>query len=63
MELEKMIEKVNIENLIVVAALSGALYMSINNGMSELSTAIVSGLLGYIGGSAVGSIHKGGRAE
>ena len=54
-------EKVNMEDMIVVAALSAALFVSILCSMLELSITISSGLLGYIGGSrdAAGRHMKG----
>ncbi|MGE1061785.1 hypothetical protein NXG27_03975 [Megasphaera paucivorans] len=46
-----MIEKINIADCMVIAALAIALIMAIFYGLNELAMSIASGLLGYIGGS------------
>ena len=50
--------KIDVQDLIVIIALSGALFMSIAYGMKELSMSIASGLLGYIGGTAASTMKK-----
>ena len=47
--------KIDISYLIVVIGLVVSLIISIFYGLNELSMSIASGLLGYIGGSAVSS--------
>ena len=47
--------KIDISYLIVVIGLVVSLILSIFYGLNELSMSIASGLLGYIGGSAVSS--------
>lgn len=46
-----MLEKINIADCMVIAALASALIMAIFYGLNELAMSIASGLLGYIGGS------------
>jgi hypothetical protein len=46
-----LIEKINIADCMVIAALAIALIMAIFYGLNELAMSIASGLLGYIGGS------------
>ena len=47
-------EKIDIENILVIIALSASLIMD------NLAMSIVTGLLGYIGGTIKGSTPKGG---
>lgn len=61
--MDKMIDKfsfnkIDIQDLIVIIALAGALFMSISYDMKELAMSIASGLLGYIGGTAASSTKK-----
>ena len=56
-------DKVNIADMIVIIALSIALFVAINSNLNELSMSIASGLLGYIGGSAKGIMHLERRSE
>lgn len=48
-------EKLDIVNLIIVLGLISALIMAIYYNLSELSTTISAGLLGYLGGFVKGS--------
>lgn len=45
------IEKLNVNQIIVILALSISLLIAVCNGMNELSMSIASGFLGYIGGT------------
>lgn len=51
--------KIDISYLIVVIGLVVSLIISILYGLNELSMSIASGLLGYIGGSAISSKTNG----
>jgi hypothetical protein len=53
-------EKIDIENILVIIALSASLIMAIFYGLDNLAMSIVTGLLGYIGGTIKGSTSKGG---
>lgn len=53
-------EKIDIENILVIIALSVSLIMAIFYGLDNLAMSIVTGLLGYIGGTIKGSTPKGG---
>lgn len=53
-------EKIDIENILVIIALSASLIMAIFYGLDNLAMSIVTGLLGYIGGTINGSTPKGG---
>lgn len=50
-------EKIDLENILVIAALSISLIMSILYGLGKLALSIVTGLLGYI---LYGVIYEGG---
>ena len=45
-------DKINIADMVVIVALSIALFTSVWLNQNELSTSIASGLLGYIGGAS-----------
>ena len=45
-------DKINIADMVVIAALSISLFASIYCSQNELSMSIASGLLGYIGGAS-----------
>ena len=45
-------DKINIADMVVIVALSIALFASVWLNQNELSMSIASGLLGYIGGAA-----------
>ena len=45
-------DKINIADMVVIVALSIALFASVWLNQSELSVSIASGLLGYIGGAS-----------
>ena len=45
-------DKINIADMVVIVALSIALFTSVWLNQNELSKSIASGLLGYIGGAA-----------
>lgn len=53
-------EKIDIENILVIIALSASLIMAIFYGLDNLAMSIVTGLLGYIGATIKGSTPKGG---
>lgn len=44
-------EKIDLENILVIIALSASLIMAIFYGLDNLAMSIVTGLLGYIGGT------------
>lgn len=44
-------EKIDLENIFVIIALSASLVMAIFYGLDNLAMSIVTGLLGYIGGT------------
>ena len=52
-------EKIDLENNIVIIALSASLVMPIFYGLDNLAMSIVTGLLGYIGGTV--KTGKGGE--
>lgn len=52
-------EKIDIENILVIVALSVSLVLAILNDMDNLAMSIGSGLLGYIGGTIKGGNNKG----
>lgn len=58
-----MIEKINIEDLVVIAGLVTALMLAIFYAMNELAMSIASGLLGYIGGSVKKSSNRKDDAQ
>ena len=45
-------DKINIADMVVIVALSIALFASVWLNQNELSMSIVSGLLGYVGGAS-----------
>ena len=51
-------EKIDLENLLVIAGLVSALILAIFFSRTELSMSIASGLLGYIGGTLKGDTNK-----
>lgn len=53
-------EKIDIENILVIIALSVSLIMAIFYGLDNLAMSIVTGLLGYIGGTIKSSPKGGG---
>lgn len=53
-------EKIDVENILVILALSVSLIMAVLSHMDNLAMSIVTGLLGYIGGTIKGSTPKGG---
>lgn len=55
-------EKINLENILVIIALSASLIMAIFYGLDNLAMSIVTGLLGYIGGT-IKSTPKGGETK
>lgn len=55
-------EKIDIENILVIIALSASLIMAIFYGLDNLAMSIVTGLLGYIGGT-IKSNPKGGDKD
>lgn len=52
-------EKIDIENILVIVALSVSLVLAILNDMDNLAMSIGSGLLGYIGGTIKGGNFSG----
>lgn len=52
-------EKIDLENILVIIALSASLIMAIFYGLDNLAMSIVTGLLGYIGGTI--KTGKGGE--
>ena len=46
--------KIDLTDLCVVLALSGALFLTICQGQEELAMSIAGGMMGYIGGSSRG---------
>lgn len=56
-------EKVDLENILVIIALSVSLVMAIFYGLDNLAMSIVTGLLGYIGGSVKNTPSKGGETK
>lgn len=52
-------EKIDLENILVIIALSASLVMAIFYGLDNLAMSIVTGLLGYIGGTV--KTEKGGE--
>ena len=54
-------EKIDIENILVIIALSVSLIMAIFYGLDNLAMSIVTGLLGYIGGTIKSNTTKGGE--
>lgn len=54
-------EKIDLENILVIIALSASLVMAIFYGLDNLAMSIVTGLLGYIGGTIKGTSTKGGE--
>ena len=55
--MKKVIDKINIADLVVITGLVTGLVMAILFGLNELAMSIASGLLGDIGGSKL-SPHK-----
>lgn len=53
-------EKIDLENILVIIALSVSLVMAIFYGLDNLAMSIVTGLLGYIGGTVKSTAQKGG---
>lgn len=53
-------EKVDLENILVIIALSVSLVMAIFYGLDNLAMSIVTGLFGYIGGTVKSTAQKGG---
>ena len=51
-------EKIDIENILVIIALSASLIMAIFYGLDNLAMSIVTGLLGYIGSTPKGGDNK-----
>ena len=56
-------EKIDIENILVIIALSVSLIMAIFYGLDNLAMSIVTGLLGYIGGTIKSNTTKGGETK
>ncbi|HJI74383.1 MAG TPA: hypothetical protein OIM03_08985 [Veillonellaceae bacterium] len=56
-------EKIDIENILVIIALSASLIMAIFYGLDNLAMSIVTGLLGYIGGTVKSTASKGGDKD
>ena len=54
-------DKINIADMVVIVALSIALFASVWLNQNELSMSIASGLLGYIGGAGKHSFEKKGE--
>lgn len=54
-------EKIDLENILVIIALSASLVMAIFYGLDNLAMSIVTGLLGYIGGTVKSG--KGGDKD
>ena len=54
-------EKIDIENILVIVALSVSLVLAILNDMDNLAMSIGSGLLGYIGGTIKGGVNVNGK--
>lgn len=54
-------EKIDIENILVIIALSASLVMAIFYGLDNLAMSIVTGLLGYIGGTIKGGNVTNGK--
>lgn len=54
-------EKIDIENILVIIALSASLIMAIFYGLDNLAMSIVTGLLGYIGGTIKGGNGTNGK--
>ncbi len=52
-------EKIDLENILVIIALSASLVMAIFYGLDNLAMSIVTGLLGYIGGTIKGGNGNG----
>lgn len=58
-----MFEKVNIPDCIVIIGLVMALILAIFYALNELAMSIVSGLLGYIGGTVKTAVHQKGEEK
>lgn len=56
-------EKIDLENILVIIALSVSLVMAIFYGLDNLAMSIVTGLLGYIGGTVKNTAPKGGDKD
>lgn len=56
-------EKIDVENILVIIALSASLIMAIFYGLDNLAMSIVTGLLGYIGGTIKSTNPKGGDKD
>nr|DAL33587.1 MAG TPA_asm: Malonate/sodium symporter MadM subunit [Caudoviricetes sp.] len=56
-------EKIDLENILVIVALSVSLIMAIFYSLDNLAMSIVTGLLGYIGGSVTRPSQKGGDRD
>lgn len=56
-------EKIDLENILVIIALSVSLVMAIFYGLDNLAMSIVTGLLGYIGGTVKSPASKGGDKD
>lgn len=54
-------EKIDLENIMVIIALSVSLVMAIFYSMDNLAMSIVTGLLGYIGGTIKGGDGTNGK--
>ena len=58
-----MFEKINIPDCLVIIGLITALIMAIFYNLNELAMSIVSGLLGYIGGTVKYAVHQKGEEK
>ena len=56
-------EKIDVEMILVIIALSISLIMAIFHSLDNLAMSIVTGLLGYIGGTIKSGNGKGGEKE
>lgn len=56
-------EKIDLENILVIIALSVSLVMAIFYGLDNLAMSIVTGLLGYIGGTVKSTAPKEGDKD
>lgn len=54
-------EKIDVENILVILALSVSLIMAVLSHMDNLAMSIVTGLLGYIGGAIKGGNGANGK--
>ena len=60
---EKVIDKINIPDCLVIIGLVTALIMAIFYNLNELAMSIASGLLGYIGGTVKSAVHQKGEEK